>query len=182
MNHYNYTVEILINTYALGGSSDGIRIFDKNGKVVGYITDLRKAAHSAAEKKEKSKSYSREYYQQAKTNIGPMVNEVVNELKNVFAGTPAKVFINETMPNVNFMGAKFYFILSPLTDKIRVNIIHKDACRMKYVFPQHAKLDIRQGGKSILIDGLTRSEGIALVKGFCENVVNFEFAAQLAKK
>ena len=62
MNHYNYTVEILINMYALGGSSDGIRIFDKNAKVVGYITDLRKAAHSAAEKKEKSKSYSREYY------------------------------------------------------------------------------------------------------------------------
>lgn len=60
MNHY--TVEILINMYALGGSSDGIQIFDKNGKVVGYITDLRKAAHSTAEKKEKSKSYSREYY------------------------------------------------------------------------------------------------------------------------
>lgn len=34
MNHY--TVEILINMYALGGSSDGIQIFDKNGKVVGY--------------------------------------------------------------------------------------------------------------------------------------------------
>lgn len=177
-----YTVEILINMYAPGGSSDGIQIFNKAGKAVGYITDLRKDAHTASEKKQKSKTYSQEYYQQAKTNLGPIVNEVLIELKNVFAGTPAKVFINETMPNVNFMGAKFYFILSPLTDKIRVNITHPNACSMKYVFPKHATLDIRQGGKSILIDGLTRSEGIALVKGFCENVVNFEFASQLAKK
>lgn len=176
-----YTVEVLINMYAPGGSSDGIQIFNKAGKAVGYITDLRSAAFKADEKKEKSKTYARDYYNHAKTNLGPMVNEVLQELKDVFAGTPAKVFINETMPNVNFMGAKFYFILSPLTDKIRLNLTHQNACRMKYVFPKHAQLDIRQGGKSIMIDGLTRSEGIALVKGFCEHVVNFEHAAQLAK-
>lgn len=177
-----FTTEVLIDMYAPNGSTDGIQIFNKAGKAVGYITDLRSSAQKAVEKKEKSKEYSREYYQQAKSNLGQFVHDTLLELKNVFAGTPAKVFINETMPNVNFMGAKFYFILSPLTEKVRVNITHPDACRMKYVFPKHAKIDIRQGGKSILLDGLTRDEGIALVKGFCANVVEFEFNNQLVKK
>ncbi|AAQ81521.1 alc [Aeromonas phage 31] len=177
-----FTTQDIINEFAEGGYSDGIQIFAKNGREVGYITDLRQQMMKDAKKKEYSRTYAADRYNRLKDDIGPLAQDVLKELKNVFANVPAKVFINETMPNVHFMGAKFYFILSPLTQKVRVNIIHKNACRMKYVFPKSAKLEIRRGGMDIMIDGLERDAGIALVEGFARHVAEFEFNNQLAKK
>ncbi|UYD57595.1 hypothetical protein OFDDKENP_00219 [Aeromonas phage B614] len=178
----NITTEMLINEFAPNGYSDGIQIFSKGGKAIGYNTDLRTKMMKSASKKEYSRKYAADYYKNAKDNLGPVVQSVLDELKQVFAEVPAKVFINETMPNVHFMGAKFYFILSPLSQKVRVNIVHNDACRMRYVFPKNATLEIRHGGKNILVDGLERSEGIALVEGFAKHVANFELSNQLVKK
>lgn len=176
------TTQQIIAHFAPNGYDDGIKVFTKTGKEVGYITDLRMKMMKDASRKQKASAYSADYYKRAKEGFELVVDEVLKELESVFDGMPAKVFINETMPNVHFMGAKFYFILSPISQKVRVNIIHNDACRMKYVFPKHATLDIRRGGKDILVDGLDRAEGIALVKGFARNVAEFEFANQLGKK
>ncbi|UJH94760.1 host transcription inhibitor [Acinetobacter phage vB_AbaM_DLP1] len=113
---HTLTPEVLVEMF--GDDKDWCSVL-KNGKRVGYFSDLRKEVlkrQALADKKERKKFHD-----------SLMLNDNIRETKRFFEDRlkNAHVFINETQPNVHLNGSKFYIICGA-TPKIRLGVTHKD--------------------------------------------------------
>ncbi|QBX32636.1 Alc [Aeromonas phage Asfd_1] len=172
------TEDILIAAFAPRGSSDGIRIFSDKGRSVGYITDLRKLYRDGQAKAEKAKVAKAA----AHVHMSRTVNKAIADLKTVFEGTPAKVFINKTMPNVKFRGATFYFMVTPGTERTRLSIIYPNILSCGMVYPKGVSFVLNGNTNQVLVDGMDIDECIKFTRSFCEHIVEIEIGGNVGKK
>ncbi|UOX40343.1 hypothetical protein OBDJBBDK_00019 [Aeromonas phage AhFM11] len=164
------TEDILIAAFAPRGSSDGIRIISDKGRAVGYITDLRALYRKGQEKVAAQK------VQKAanRVHMCRTVDKAINDLNAVFEGTPAKVFINQTMPNVKFQDATFYFMVTPGTERTRLSIIYPDIMSCGMVYPKGVSFTLNGNKNQVLLDGMDIDECIKFTRSFCEHIVDLK--------
>ncbi|QHJ78835.1 MAG: hypothetical protein [Caudoviricetes sp.] len=121
------TVEQLISEYTVNGEgySDGIQIFNANKRAVGFVTDLKVKLCSKGNTKAAINKRAKIRAEERKQVIGELSEEmecfIRSECPNV------SVFINETMPNVDINGTRFYIIIGhSLENSIRLNVCHSE--------------------------------------------------------
>lgn len=161
------TAEELIQNFAPGGNTDGIRIFLPNGRPLGYITDLRVQLNRKQSARAKQKEYSNKVTEERREKMPEAVDEMVEFLTNHLPG--AKVFKNITQPNVWLNGALCYITVDPIYNQHRLGIGHP-------VLNSSDMADMVQGfrvseGNSehhILWNGLSRDDIVETIKKVCQ--------------
>lgn len=127
MKFYPNTVsaEQVIEMFAPNGHTDGIQVFNEKGRSIGYLTDLK----TKFCQKSNAKLTARVGQKKRTAKRNEVINELVEEMVLFLRSECPKgdVFVNETMPNVDVNGERFYIIIgNTLDNSIRLNIRHKE--------------------------------------------------------
>lgn len=127
MKYYPNTVNVteVIEFFAPNGTTDGIQVFNEKGRSVGFLTDLKVKFCQKGNAKLNARKSQKVRADKRNEVISDLVEEMVLFLK---AELPVgDVFVNETMPNVDINGERFYIIIGDtLESSIRLNIRHKE--------------------------------------------------------
>ena len=127
MKLYPNTVNVadVIAFFAENGTTDGIQVFNEKGRSVGYLTDLKTKYCQKQNAKATSKKSAKVRRDKRNEIISDLVEEMTMYLKSELP--VGDVFVNETMPNVDVNGERFYVIIGDsLESSIRLNIRHKE--------------------------------------------------------
>lgn len=174
-NHSEYvTIEMIIDRFAPGGYSDGITIFASNTRPVGYVVDLRREMMSEAKRKINQAAYSSAYYMRRREDLPGLVEDTLAALKQEFVGTPAKIFINQTMPNMHLMGFRFYFVICATSKNIRLSINHPIIANTEFrkMFNTSGRLTWHNtSAHSLMIDNIDLAEGMEIAKEVILNAI-----------
>lgn len=121
----NITIEQITEKFAPNGTSDGIQLFNEKGRSVGYVTDLKVKYCQDYNSKAGNRKAAQKKAAARKEIIGDLAQEMEQYLQSEL--NVGKVFINETMPNVDVNGQRFYVIIgNTLENSIRLNIRHSE--------------------------------------------------------
>lgn len=161
------TIEMLVEAY--GESCDGIRIFDKKGRGVGYVTDLKMkfAKDKAAQKKQKEyRDRKSEERREALEGDAPLMVEF---LQNHLANLDAEIFVNQTQPNVKVNGHTCYVVVEPLTQQHRLGIKHKFMSQdeMAEEVGTQFRISASDNKNHILLNGLSQDDIVETIKKLC---------------
>lgn len=115
----------VVSYFTEAGSTDGILVYNEKGRTVGYLTDLKIKYCQKQNAKTTARKSSRLAAAERKEIISDLVEEMVLFLRDEL--TTGEVFVNQTMPNVDVKGERFYIIIGNTLDSaIRLNIRHKE--------------------------------------------------------
>lgn len=107
------------------GTTDGIQVFNEKKRPVGFLTDIKVKFCQKQNAKNTAKASARKKSLERKENISDLAEEMEHFLRSELR--TGEVFINETMPNVDVNGQRFYIIIGNSLDcSIRLNIRHKE--------------------------------------------------------
>ncbi|AIA64827.1 inhibitor of host transcription [Cronobacter phage S13] len=127
MKYYPNTVNVteVVEHFSPNGTTDGIQVFNEKGRPVGYLTDLKIKFCQKSNAKVKAKASQKLRAAERKEIISDLVEEMILFLRSELR--VGDVFVNETMPNVDVNGERFYVIIgNSLDSSIRLNIRHKE--------------------------------------------------------
>ncbi|ANM46492.1 inhibitor of host transcription [Morganella phage vB_MmoM_MP1] len=161
------TNEMVVAKY--GDNTDGIFVY-KNGRSVGYLTDLRIAYHKKVRTNKKQKEYSNRINERRKEEMPDLVEATKEFLENHLAKYDANVFVNISQPNVHMNGNKCYIICDPIGQKFQLGIYHTtyDYNYMSDEFPG-IKCSPSSSSHHILFRGLERDDILEIIKKLCKN-------------
>ncbi|QFR56176.1 host alc inhibitory protein [Serratia phage Muldoon] len=170
MNLQLITNQMILDTFAPGGSEDGIYAYNEKGKNLGFLSDLRialarkdKAYRVAQERRQRENQERDEKMPQA-------VDDMIAFLENNLTKIDATVFKNITQPNVHACGHKFYLIVDPLHGNHRLGIMHATKYHADLVldFEGYKIQGKDMGTKHILINGLSQDEIVEIILKVCQ--------------
>ena len=119
------SVEQVIEMFAPNGTTDGIQVFNEKGRSVGYLTDLKVKFSQKSNAKQSAKTGQKKRAAARNEVISDLVEEMVLHLRSECP--KGDVFVNETMPNIDLNGHRFYVIIgNTLESSIRLNIRHPE--------------------------------------------------------
>lgn len=127
MKFYPNTVNVtdVVEFFAPNGTTDGIQVFNEKGRSVGYLTDLKVKYCQKSNAKANARASQKVRSSKRKEVISDLAEEMTLFLRSELR--VGDVFINETMPNVDVNGERFYIIIGDsLESSIRLNIRHKE--------------------------------------------------------
>lgn len=167
MNMQLITNEMIVN--AFGDRHDGIQVF-KNNKSVGFLTDLRVTLARNFKKKLKQKEYSNRVAEARRDAMPDAVQEMLEFLENQLSKYDARVFINETQPNVHINDCKCYIIVDPIYGKHRLGIYNpnKEASEMAEEVEQCFKISSSDALHHILINSMSRDDIVEAIVKLCK--------------
>lgn len=162
------TNEMVVEKY--GDSTDGIFVY-KNGKSVGYLTDLRIAYHKNHKTRKAQKEYNNKTTERSRELMPEFVKETCEFLDNHLSKLGANVFINITQPNVHLNGNKCYVICNPISQKFQLGVYHKeyDYNYMAEEFPGTICSSSPTAEHHILFRSLERDDLLEIIKKLCKN-------------
>lgn len=167
------TTEQVLNEFAPNGKCDGIQVFKSNGRVVGYLTDL-KVKFCKLAKKSVKKQKERKPRVVRKEIISGLVQEMVDYLRSELYNT-CDVFVNETMPNIDVAGQRFYLMIGTSIDSgLRLNIRHTEYIAKDYedIVPIGFKpLTLEsEHPRNIAFTGLSKEDVVTLVNHLSDKI------------
>lgn len=154
---HTLTPEVLVTIY--GDSSDWCSVF-KNGKRVGYFSDLRKDYLKKQALKDQA--------EKRKFHAELMKDDSIKSAKKFFEENlkDAHVFINETQPNVHINGSKCYIICGP-TSKVRLSLLHSELSFDEMINLTGRDAKPSTSKRQALWDNLEYEEALEIITTLC---------------
>lgn len=166
------TPETIIAEYAPNGKHDGIQVFNEKGRSVGYLTDL-KVKYCQAYNTKSTRKKSAKKIAEARSEV---IHELAEEMQMFLQSelVTGRVFINETMPNIDVNGERFYVIIgSSLESSLRLNIRHStftaeelDDMVVGYTAKSHDKDD----AKNAMFGGLCKEDVVSIINQLSDKI------------